>query len=43
MSAIDHILLSPGLDRRLREVRYVHAHDPTLGPDHFPVVVTIGD
>ncbi len=40
-SAIDHILLSPALYRRLREVTYVHAHDPTLSPDHFPIVVTL--
>ncbi len=40
-SAIDHVLLSPALYRRLREVHYVHAHDPTLATDHFPIVVTL--
>ena len=40
-SAIDHVLLSPALYRRVREVRYVHAHDPREVSDHFPVVVTI--
>ena len=42
-SAIDHILLSPELYRRLREVHFVHAHDPRLVSDHFPVIVTLGD
>jgi endonuclease/exonuclease/phosphatase family metal-dependent hydrolase len=42
LSAIDHVLLSPALYRRVREVRYVHAHDPRLVSDHFPVVVTLG-
>lgn len=41
LSAIDHVLLSEGLYRRLREVTFVHAHDPRHGPDHFPVVVTL--
>ncbi|MFN3595761.1 MAG: endonuclease/exonuclease/phosphatase family protein [Rubricoccaceae bacterium] len=41
LSAIDHILLSPGLYRRLREVHYVHAHDPRVVSDHFPIVVTL--
>ena len=41
MSAIDHILLSPALYRRLRAVRYVHAHDPRTVSDHFPVLVTL--
>ena len=41
-SAIDHILLSPELYRRVREVHYVHAHDPRLVSDHFPIVVTLG-
>jgi endonuclease/exonuclease/phosphatase family metal-dependent hydrolase len=40
-SAIDHILLSPDLYRRVREVFYVHAHDPTVYPDHFPIVVNL--
>jgi endonuclease/exonuclease/phosphatase family metal-dependent hydrolase len=42
LSAIDHVLLSPALYRRVREVRYVHAHDPRRVSDHFPVVVTLG-
>ena len=42
-SAIDHVLLSPGLYRRVRDVRYVHAHDPREVSDHFPIVVTLGD
>jgi exonuclease III len=40
MSAIDHILLPPRFYSLLREVQYVHGHDPTFGPDHFPIVVT---
>lgn len=43
LTAIDHILLSPQLYRRVREVVYVHAHDPTLATDHFPIVVTIAE
>ncbi len=42
-SAIDHVLLSPGLYRRVRDVRFVHAHDPRETSDHFPIVVTLGD
>ena len=41
LSAIDHILLSPALYARVRDVRYVHAHDPRTVTDHFPVVVTL--
>ncbi len=41
LSAIDHILLSPALYRRLREVIYVQAYDPFEVSDHFPIVVTI--
>ncbi len=41
LSAIDHILLSPQLKARLREVHYVQAHDPRTVSDHFPVVVTL--
>lgn len=40
-SAIDHVLLSPGLYRRVRDVRYVHSHDPRDVSDHFPIVVTL--
>ena len=42
-SAIDHVLLSPALYRRVVDVRYVHAHDPRAVSDHFPVVVTLAD
>jgi endonuclease/exonuclease/phosphatase family metal-dependent hydrolase len=42
LSSIDHILLSPRLYDAIREVTFVHAHDPTHGPDHFPIVVTLG-
>ena len=41
LSAIDHVLLSPALYRRVVDVRYVHAHDPLRVSDHFPVVVTL--
>ena len=41
LSAIDHVLLSPALYRRVVEVRYVHSHDPRRVSDHFPVVVTL--
>ena len=43
LSAIDHILLSPALYARIRDVRYVHAHDPFEVTDHFPIVVTLGE
>ncbi|HEX8385947.1 MAG TPA: endonuclease/exonuclease/phosphatase family protein [Rubricoccaceae bacterium] len=43
LSAIDHVLLSPALYARVRDVRYVHAHDPFEVTDHFPIVVTLGD
>jgi endonuclease/exonuclease/phosphatase family metal-dependent hydrolase len=43
LSALDHLLLSPGLYGRLREVRFVHAHEPLRVSDHFPVVVTLGE
>ncbi len=42
LSALDHVLLSPRLYGALREVTFVHAHDPRRGPDHFPVVATLG-
>ena len=41
LSAIDHVLLSPALYRRVVDVRYVHSHDPLRVSDHFPVVVTL--
>lgn len=41
LAAIDHILLSPRFFELLKEVNFVHAHDPTHGPDHFPIVVTL--
>jgi endonuclease/exonuclease/phosphatase family metal-dependent hydrolase len=40
-SSLDHILLSPRLYEALRAVDFVHAHDPRLVSDHFPVVVTL--
>ena len=43
LSAIDHILLSPALYRRVVDVRYVHSHDPREVSDHFPVVVTLAE
>ncbi|WP_420455372.1 endonuclease/exonuclease/phosphatase family protein [Rubrivirga sp.] len=42
-NAIDHVLLSPGLYRRVVDVRYVHAHDPRAVSDHFPIVVTLAE
>ncbi len=41
LSAIDHVLLSPALYRRVLDVRYVHTHDPREVSDHFPIVVTL--
>lgn len=41
LAAIDHILLSPQLRARLREVHYVQAYDPRTLTNHFPVVVTL--
>ncbi len=41
LSAIDHILLSPELYRRVRDVQYVQTYDPAVYTDHFPVVVTL--
>ena len=43
LSAIDHVLLSPALFGRLREVHYVHSHDPNAVSDHFPIVVTLAE
>ena len=43
LSAIDHILLSPALYARVRDVRYVHSHNPFTVSDHFPVVVTLAE
>jgi endonuclease/exonuclease/phosphatase family metal-dependent hydrolase len=40
-TAIDHILMSPVLYRKVRSVRYVHAHDPTAVTDHFPVTACL--
>ena len=40
-SAIDHVLLSPALYRRVVDVRYVHSFDPREVSDHFPIVVTL--
>ena len=41
LSAIDHMLLSSALFRRLQEVTYVQAHDPLTPTDHFPIVATL--
>ena len=41
LSAIDHILLSPALYARVREVRVAPVHDPRRVSDHFPIVVTL--
>ena len=38
LSAIDHILVSPAIYAKVREVRYVHSYDPTKVSDHFPIV-----
>ncbi|NNF58130.1 MAG: endonuclease/exonuclease/phosphatase family protein [Rhodothermaceae bacterium] len=43
LSAIDHVLLSPALYTRLREVHFVHAHDPRVVSDHFPIIVTLAE
>ena len=43
LSAIDHILLSPDLFSRLREVRYAHVHDPREVSDHFPLAITLAE
>ncbi len=40
LSALDHVLVSSGLYRRVREVRYVQSHDPLTVTDHFPIVVS---
>ncbi len=40
LGAIDHMFVSPGLFRRIREVRFVHTHDPRTVTDHFPISVT---
>jgi endonuclease/exonuclease/phosphatase family metal-dependent hydrolase len=42
-SAIDHILLSPALYDRLLDVDFVHAYDPRVYTDHFPIVVTLAE
>jgi len=41
LSAIDHILLSDALYRRVREVRYIHSYDPLTVTDHFPIVISL--
>ena len=43
LSILDHILFSPALARRVREVHTVHSHDPAEVSDHWPVVVTIAE
>jgi endonuclease/exonuclease/phosphatase family metal-dependent hydrolase len=42
MSALDHILLSSRLYRRLSKVTFAQAHDPLAVTDHFPIIVTLG-
>lgn len=41
LSAIDHILLSKDLYRKVREVRFVHPYDPMTVTDHFPIVISL--
>lgn len=41
LTAIDHVLLSPGLALLHSGTEFVHGHDPRHGPDHFPIVITI--
>jgi endonuclease/exonuclease/phosphatase family metal-dependent hydrolase len=41
-SSLDHLLLSPRLYDALRDVDFVHRHDPRHVSDHFPIVVTLG-
>jgi exonuclease III len=40
-SSLDHLLLSPRLYDALRDVDFVHLHDPRFVSDHFPIVVTL--
>lgn len=40
LGAIDHLLISPALRRRLREVTFAHPYDPRAVSDHFPIVAT---
>ncbi len=41
LSSIDHILLSPALDRLVASVRLDQQHDLAVVSDHFPVIVTL--
>jgi endonuclease/exonuclease/phosphatase family metal-dependent hydrolase len=41
VSSLDHLLLSPRLYDALRDVGFVHRHDPRYVSDHFPIVVTL--
>lgn len=40
-SAIDHILLSPGLSDRVTGVEIDHSFDPREVSDHFPIIVRL--
>jgi endonuclease/exonuclease/phosphatase family metal-dependent hydrolase len=41
-SAVDHVLLSPQLYRRVQDVRVAHLPEARAASDHLPVVVTLG-
>lgn len=41
LSSIDHILLSPNLNRMVDAVRIDQQHDPAKVSDHFPVIVSL--
>lgn len=42
-SAIDHMLFSPQLYRFIKEINYVHAHNPFEATDHFPISVCLNN
>lgn len=42
-TAIDHMLFSPQLYRFIKEVNYVHSHDPFDATDHFPISVCLNN
>jgi endonuclease/exonuclease/phosphatase family metal-dependent hydrolase len=41
LSQLDHILLSPGLWRRVAAAGVLHGHDPGRVSDHWPIWVTL--
>jgi exonuclease III len=43
LSAIDHLLLSPQLYRFVKEVNFVHTHNPFTATDHFPISVCLNN